>query len=103
MLNVFEGVSLDFCFWDEIGVPPEVDTIIGDADASSSASPTLGRLPSALVNIFGSRGEIKGSIGVFPSTFPSAFFDFDEEKKFVASVRGELRGASEGTCVAMIE
>lgn len=78
-------------------------TTIGDAEASSSASPALGRLPSALVNIFGSRGEIKGSIGAFPSTFPSAFFDFDEEKKLVARVRGGLRGASEGACVAMVE
>lgn len=92
-------MSLDFCFWDEAGVPPEVGTTIGDAEASSSASP----LPSALVNIFGSRGEIKGSIGAFPSNFPSAFFDLDEEKKLVASVLGGLRGASEGACVAMVE
>lgn len=93
-------MSFDFCFWDEASVPAEVGTAIGDAEASSSTSPPLGRLPSALVNIFGSRGEIKGSIGAFPST---ALFDFDEEKKLVARVRGGLRGASEGACVAMVE
>lgn len=73
--------------------------MIGDAVASSSGVvPALGRLPSALVNILGSRGEIRGSVGGFPSTF----LDF-EEKKLLAKVRGGLREVpSEGLGVAMV-
>lgn len=92
-----DGVSLDFCFWDEIDAPIEAGTTIGDADASSS--PAQGRPPSDLVNIFGSRGEIKGSA----CAFPSAFLDFDEEKKPVGKWRGGLRMVpSGGVGVAMV-
>ena len=87
---------MDFCLWDEFDPTPEEGTTIGEAEASSSA--TMGR-PSDLVNIFGSRGETKGSTGAFAS----AFLDLDEEKKLVAKFRGGLRMVpSEGVGVAMV-
>ena len=88
-------MSFDLCFWDEL--PPDIGTAIGEPEDSSSARvPALGRLPSALVSIFGRRGEISGSMGVFGS----AFFDFDEEKKLAAKVLGGFRVVpSEGPMV----